>query len=136
MTDPDLPYNPIVDNKEHEWLYQSGNAFFSRRIRHFLATFIVGSYDDTFYITYWSLLHMFSGCVFALVMIYYGLAKKALWYGFIVHVFWELWQTVIGMSWPLQWKGHNNVVDTIMDTVLFLFGLQLVLWIRRYLKRR
>ena len=45
---------------------------------------------------------------------------------FILHTFWELWQAIIGMSRPYKLTGRSNLVDTILDTIFFIFGAYVV----------
>ncbi len=103
-------------------LYQSGDLFFNREIRAFLETPLVGSYQERFYLTYWSLLHFVSGILFALV-------SKSYLAGFMVHSAWELWQVYIGMNKPWNLTGHNGIVDIVTDTLLFLAGMMVTLQI-------
>jgi len=104
-------------------LYQSGDLFFNREIRAFLETPLVGSYQEPFYLTYWSLLHFVSGILFALV-------SKSYVTGFVVHSAWELWQVYIGMNKPWNLSGHNGTVDIVTDTLLFMAGMMVTthLW--------
>jgi len=41
---------------------------------------------------------------------------------FIIHTIWEYWQIYIGMSKPLRLTYHNNLIDIIFDTVIFMLG--------------
>ena len=103
-------------------LYQSGDLFLPTKARAFLETPLVGSYNETFYITYWSLLHFVSGIFFALIARVYKLQSPYL-YGFFAHGAWELWQVYIGMNKPWNLTGHNGIGDITTDTVLFMLGL-------------
>lgn len=108
------------------YLYRSGDLFLGERARRFLETFLLGNYSTPIYITYWSILHFFSGVVFAYVCTLYSLQSPYV-LGFVVHALWELWQIAIGMSHPLRLTGHNGLVDIVMDTVLFMAGMWCVL---------
>jgi hypothetical protein len=103
-------------------LYQSGDLFFNREIRAFLETPLVGSYQEPFYLTYWSVLHFVSGILFALI-------SKSYLAGCMVHSTWELWQVYIGMNKPWNLTGHNGIVDIVTDTLLFLAGMMVTLQI-------
>jgi len=35
---------------------------------------------------------------------------------------WELWQMLIGMSKPWKLKGDSNLIDTFVDTFVFMLG--------------
>lgn len=108
--------------------YRSGDAFLPTPLRTFLRTYLIGGPASTFYITYWSIVHLLSGILFATL----SLAIKpfslrtTLLSGFAVHTLWEVWQIAIGMSRPLALSGSNNFVDICMDTLLFLLGIWLV----------
>jgi hypothetical protein len=39
---------------------------------------------------------------------------------------WELWQMLIGMAKPYKLTGRSNLIDTIMDTIFFMFGAYFV----------
>lgn len=115
----------MVDKKGY--LFRSGDLFFSDRIRAFLETFIYGSYNGTFYLTYWSILHLISGIFIAYIFKNYYTIKNPYWIGFWIHNLWEIWQILIGMSKPFKLTGQNNIVDTILDTLLFMLGMWIVL---------
>jgi len=104
-------------------LYNSGDLFLPKRIRNFLSTDILGSSDDTFYISYWSLIHFMSGILAGQAYTAFGANKKNYYATMIfVHTLWELWQIYIGMAKPYKLKGSSNLVDTIVDTILFMSG--------------
>ena len=107
-------------------LYRSGDLFFSEKVRKFLETFIIGSYQTPVYITYWSVLHYVSGIINAYIFLWWGL-KNPYVAGFVVHTLWELWQTLIGMAKPWNLTGHNGFVDIVMDTVLYMAGMYTVI---------
>jgi hypothetical protein len=109
------------------FIYRSGDLFAPKNVRAFLETFIYGSYNDTVYITYWSVLHLLSGIGLAIVFRTWTMPKNPYIIGFIVHTVWELWQILIKMSNPFKVVGHNNIVDTLLDTALFMFGMWIVL---------
>ena len=35
---------------------------------------------------------------------------------------WEFWQIIIGMSRPYSLTGRSNLIDTFVDTILFMSG--------------
>ncbi len=111
-----------MSGQRHPW-YPSGDLFLPAKARRFLETELVGRQSDTFYITYWSLIHAVSGLlfgfamfkIFAVVANYYTIAL-------LIHTCWEMWQVFIGMAHPFALKGKGNIVDIVMDTVLFMAG--------------
>lgn len=113
--------------EKSSYMFRSGDLFLPNRIRKFLETFIYGSYNNTFYLTYWSVLHLLSGVLTAYIFKSYYKVKNPYWVGFWIHNTWEFWQIIIGMSKPLILIGHNNLVDTIVDTILFMIGMWIIL---------
>jgi len=113
--------------EQSNYLFKSGDLFLPDRVRKFLETFIYGSYKNTFYLTYWSVLHLISGLCVAYVFKNYYVVKHPYWVGFWIHNVWELWQIMIGMSKPLTLVGHNNLIDSVVDTILFMIGMWVVL---------
>lgn len=103
--------------------YASGDLFLPAQVRAFLETELIGRQRDTFYITYWSLMHAVSGVLF-------GYFVHKLWtvvanfylIALLVHTCWEGWQVYIGMAHPFSIKGKGNIVDILMDTTLFMTG--------------
>jgi hypothetical protein len=82
------------------------------KVREFLYTNIIGSDKTLIYISYWSIIHFISGILtWIIVSDYFN--------GFLVHTIWEMWQKIIGMT---VWN-FRGVVDTLMDTVLFMIGM-------------
>jgi hypothetical protein len=105
-------------------LFRSGDLFFPREIRRFLETFLIGSYQTSIYITYWSVLHFISGVLtYILLTTYIPNIKYPYSVGFVIHTLWELWQVYIGSSKPWNWAGHNGFTDLVMDTALFMLGM-------------
>ena len=110
-------------------LYNSGNLFLPRGLQKFLMFYWVGNPSSTFYITNWSLVHLFSGILFGFLVNKYliinGSYKPANNYYFkmlMLHTTWEIWQIFIENSNPFTLSGHGNFVDIVVDTILFMFG--------------
>jgi hypothetical protein len=117
--------------------FRSGDAFFPEKVRRFLGTFVYGSYKTPIYISYWSFMHALSGALFAVVCLKFTAAfPNPYLYGFLVHSAWELWQFAIGMNHPFQLRGHNGLIDIVMDTAFFMAGMAVVLEGRGWLKPR
>jgi hypothetical protein len=97
----------------------SGDLFLPSTIKQFLYINIIGSDKSLIYISYWSILHFISGFLIGLIIPNYN---AYYWTGLLIHTLWELWQKFIGMTvWNLR-----GGIDTIMDTILFIFGMFLV----------
>jgi hypothetical protein len=104
-------------------IYSSGDVFLPERIKRVLAYDLIGSHDDTFYISGWSILHLISGLIIGSLYLHFKY-KVHLYFPvmFTLHISWELWQALIRMSNPHRLTGRSNIVDTLMDTFLFLAG--------------
>jgi hypothetical protein len=104
--------------------YASGDLFLPPQVRKILETELVGRQRDTFYITYWSLIHAVSGFVFGILMLRsFSVVANYYTIALIVHTCWEMWQVYIGMAHPLAIKGKGNIVDILMDTAMFMAGV-------------
>jgi hypothetical protein len=115
--------------------FRSGDAFFPERVRRFLGTFVYGSYQTPFYITYWSFMHALSGALFAGLCLRFPAAlPNPYLYGFLVHTTWELWQVAIGMNHPYRIRGHNGLTDIVLDTAFFMAGMAVVLEGQKWLQ--
>ena len=108
-------------------IYNSGDAFLPEKIKNILGIELIGTYEKTFYISGWSILHVINGIILGYLYLYSKWNPKFYMFKlFILHTIWELWQMLIGMSNPHKLTGRNNIVDTIVDTILFMLGAYLV----------
>ncbi len=109
---------------EKSIFYKSGDMFLPKPIIAILDYTFIGDVEKSFYVNGWSLLHMFSGCLVA----YFLLFKSSHIYlkAFLIHTLWELWQVYIGMAKPFLLTGHSSLVDMIVDTIFFMFGVFLI----------
>lgn len=98
-----------------------GDLFLPTEIRDFLETYLIGSDKSVFYVSIWSIIHLISGIFTGYYLIDYKkyAFKESLYIGFILHTMWEFWQYIITNT-PRSLRG---LVDTIVDTVLFMFGI-------------
>lgn len=109
-------------------IYRSGDVFIPEKINTVLKTDLLGSSKKTFYITTWSLIHLLNGIIFGYFYLYFKYdLKHYLLNLLILHTLWECWQILIGMSKPYNLTGLNNIVDIIVDTLLFMYGAYLTL---------
>jgi hypothetical protein len=114
-----------------EFLKNSSDAFLPTPIKTFLYKDFIGNTNNTFYISGWSIMHFISGIFIGVLYFYFNF--NTLFYFrnmLITHSFWELWQIIIGTSKPYKLTGRSNLIDTIIDTILFMAGA--FLW--KYLK--
>lgn len=108
-------------------LYNSGDMFLPMWLRKFLEQDIIGSSSKTFYISYWSIIHFINGLFVGFLYLHLGYNKQHyLSTMFIIHLLWEMWQTIIGMAKPYRLTGPSNLIDTIMDTILFMLGAYII----------
>lgn len=104
-------------------LYSSGNVFLPDKVKKFLEKDIIGSSKKTFYISWWSVIHIINGILFGWLYLYYSFPiHNFLLNMLIIHTLWELWQMLIGMAKPMNLTGKSNLIDTIIDTLLFMGG--------------
>jgi hypothetical protein len=117
-------------------IYRSGDVFLPENVITILATDIIGSSKKTFYISGWSIIHFISGILTGYLYLYfkYDITRYAL-NMLIIHTLWELWQISIGTSKPYKLTERGNIIDTIVDTLLFMWGAYIILKIINKLKK-
>jgi hypothetical protein len=104
-------------------IYNSGDVFLPETLKNILQKDIIGSSQKTFYISGWSIVHFINGIIFGYLYLYFKYDIRSYFLTMlIIHTLWELWQTIIGMAKPYKITGRSNIVDTIMDTILFMCG--------------
>lgn len=104
-------------------IYNSGDAFLPEKIKKLLGTDLIGTSNKTFYISGWSIVHFINGIIIGYIYLYFkGDTRLYVLKMLIIHTIWELWQSLIGMSKPYKLTGRSNLIDTIMDTILFMLG--------------
>jgi hypothetical protein len=109
-------------------IYSSGDVFLPEQINNALRTDLLGSSKKTFYITGWSIIHLLNGIIFGYLYLYFKYdIKHYILNLFILHTLWEIWQFIIGMSKPYNLTGKNNILDIIVDTLLFMCGAYITL---------
>ena len=112
-------------NKEYlnQILYNSGDVFLPESVKNILMTDIIGTSKKTFYISGWSLIHFMNGLIISYLYLYFKFDKRLFTLKLLtIHTLWELWQVLIGMSKPYKLTGRSNLIDTFMDTFLFMLG--------------
>lgn len=104
-------------------LYNSGDVFLPDNIKQILSYDIIGSHKKTFYISGWSIVHFINGIIFGYLYLYLHYDKKYYIINMLIlHTLWEFWQIIIGMARPYSLSGRSNLIDTIVDTILFMAG--------------
>ena len=111
-------------------IYRSGDAFAPEKVRRALSKYIIGSSTSLFYLNNWSIIHFLSGVLCGYVLFKFSARTIKEYYGlgFLIHTLWETWQFVIGMS---IYKGVNlkrQILDTTVDTILFMGGMILYMY--------
>ena len=104
-------------------IYNSGDVFLPDNIKKKLSYDIIGSQKKTFYISGWSIVHFINGIIFGYLYLYFKYDKKYYIINLLtLHTMWEFWQIIIGMSRPYSLTGRSNLIDTFVDTILFMSG--------------
>ena len=107
----------------HKMIYNSGDFFMPQPVKKVLDTLLYKSYSYSFYIEIWHIVHLVTGFLLGIGYIYLGYNKKSYYLNlFIIHLIWEYWQVFIGMSHPLRLSYHNNLIDILVDTIIFMIG--------------
>ena len=120
--------NIISNINWNQMIYNSGDFFFPKFIINILDKYIYVTQNNSFYINGWTLLHYFSGMILGAVYLYLDKELKFYYYKlFIIHTLWELWQMLIGMSKPWKLTGDSNLIDTFVDTTVFMIGTYITL---------
>lgn len=119
-----------------EIIYSSGDVFLPDSIKEFLQTELIGSSRDTFYISVWSIVHFLSGIFIGFFYLFMKWSVPAYMLNmFVLHTIWECWQILIGMSKPYRITGRSNLIDTIIDTLVFMLGAYIALLVHQSLKK-
>ena len=109
-------------------LLNSGDAFLPMRVKGVLNTFLYNTPNNSFYINGWSILHLLSGILLGLLYLFLGKEETTFYFHlFILHTIWELWQVFIGMAKPWRRTGDSNLIDSIVDTGMFMMGAYVAL---------
>jgi hypothetical protein len=116
---------------ENRWLsnviYDSGDLFLPEKIKRVLEIDLIGSSKKTFYISIWSLIHVVSGVILGYIYLYLNYDTRFYTNNmFVIHTIWEFWQILIGMSKPHKFSGGGNLLDIVLDTILFMIGAYIV----------
>jgi hypothetical protein len=113
----------------NKMIFNSGDFFLPEFIKNFLSEFIY-KYPNTsresdyiFYIQWWSIVHLINGIIVGYLYLYFGYNNKRYFINMLIfHIIWEIWQIIIGMSNPYNIIGRNGLIDTTVDTILFMIG--------------
>ena len=111
----------------HDIIYNSVDFFLLKKVKKILDTDLIGTHKKTFYISGWSIVHMISGIIFGYMYLFFKFDRTSYVLNlFIIHTCWEFFQMIIGISIPYELTGDGNLIDTIIDTILFMLGFYLV----------
>lgn len=109
----------------YDWksvLFKAGDLFLPTGLRKFLEYYHVGDNHSVFYISNWTVVHFLSGVFLAK----YFVSQKnytsnlILFYTFVIHTFWELFQ-IYGKNTPIH--TLRGKVDVLVDTVAYMLGV-------------
>lgn len=119
-----------------EIVYSSGDIFLPDNVKKFLSTDLIGSSKDTFYISIWSIVHFLSGIFVGLFYFFMKWNVQTYMLNmFALHTIWECWQILIGMSNPYTLTGRGNLVDILIDTLVFMLGAYIALLVNQLRKK-
>ena len=108
-------------------IYNSGDVFLPEKVKNILGTDLIGNSKKTFYVSGWSIVHFINGIIIGYLYLYFkGDSRLYFLKMFIIHTIWECWQMLIGMAKPYKLTGRSSLIDTIMDTILFMLGAYIV----------
>ena len=111
-----------------EIIFSSGEILLPDTVNNTLRSNIVGSSKKTIYISVWSIIHIINGILFGyLYLVFKYDMKRYVINMLILHTVWEVWQMLIGIAKPYKLTGPNNLIDTFMDTLLFMVGAYVAL---------
>lgn len=118
-----------------EMIYNSGDFFLPKPIKKLLDKNLYETKNYSFYISGWTFVHYFSGMLLGIYYLYLDKSVQFYYYNlFIIHTIWELWQILIGMSKPWKLTGPSNLIDTFVDTIVFMLGTYITLQIYKNIK--
>jgi hypothetical protein len=120
-----------MDIDWEKMIYRSGDFFLPKAIKQTLDKNIYMTTNYSFYINGWTFIHYFSGMLVGMIYLYLGKRIYFFYYYnlLIIHTIWELWQMLIGMSKPWKLTGDSNLIDTFVDTFVFMLGAYVTLQI-------
>ena len=108
-------------------IYNSGDVFLPEKVKNVLGTDLIGNSKKIFYVSGWSIVHFINGIIIGYLYLYFKGDRRLYFLKmFIMHTIWECWQMLIGMAKPYKLTGRSNLIDTIMDTILFMLGAYIV----------
>lgn len=102
--------------------YHSTYLFLPNYLRDRLDVDLIGSNKYTFYISGWSILHFIGGCLIGFLFLYFKWDNFYFLKLLILHILFEAWELFVQTSQPYNLTGDGNLVDTIIDTILFMLG--------------
>jgi len=109
-------------------LFNSGDVFLPPRVKRVLNTYLYNTPNNSFYINGWSIVHLFSGILLGLLYLFLGKEEPSFYvHLLILHTIWELWQVFIGMAKPWRRTGNSNLIDSVVDTGMFMMGAYVAL---------
>ncbi len=101
-------------------LFHSGDLFLPTPVKEFLEQYWIGDDQSLFYVTWWTLIHFFSGIFTGYLLVQYKQIGAYYLSGFLIHTLWEIWQ-VIGKNTP-YWTARGQL-DIGVDTAAFMLGM-------------
>lgn len=109
-------------------IYSSGEILLPDSVNHTLQKNIIGSSKKTYYMSWWSIIHLMNGLIVGFIYLFFKYdIKRYTLMMLIIHTCWEVFQSIVGMAKPYKLNGPNNLIDSIVDTLLFMLGAYIIL---------
>ena len=105
---------------------RSTYMFLPQHLDDILDKDIIGSHKNTFYISGWSIIHFINGCIIGFLFLYFKWDNFYFLKLLILHTLAEIFEMFVQTSQPYNLTGDGNLLDTIIDTILFMLGAYIV----------
>ena len=114
--------------KIEDIIYRSGDVFLPKDMRDYLQQYIIGDDTSLFYVSRWTIVHFWTGFIISIILRFLLHSHNIYTLTFQIHMLWELWQIIIGMT---PWMTLRGIIDITTDTLFYMGGVWLGLHITR-----
>lgn len=130
--DPDY----IKLNNFQKAIYWYVDGLLPAKLKDTLDTDLIGSSKKTFYISGWSFAHMIFGLIIGYFILQFWHPVESYYIIlFTLHTAYEVISALAGVAPLIRLTGRSNIVDTVVDTVMFMGGAYLAQVAYRISKR-
>ena len=113
-------------------MFDSGDAFMPFEVKKNLSKDYIGNHKESFYIDKWSIIHLITGCLCGFLFLHFKFNTKFYFLILLIlHILWELWQIFIGSTKIYNLTGKNTLMDSFVDTIMFMIGAYIVYKIKK-----